>query len=57
LASDNPFLESDDSDRTQIIRPTPGGRVRRAETSPEATAAVPPPAAAPSAPVMRNTRL
>ncbi|MEA2740905.1 MAG: type secretion system protein ImpK [Acetobacteraceae bacterium] len=28
MPSDNPFAEPDDSDRTQIIRPVPGGRQR-----------------------------
>ena len=40
MPSDNPFSEPDDSDRTQIIRPLPGGRARSA--APPA-AAVPPP--------------
>ncbi len=30
MPSDNPFAEPDDSDRTQIIRPVPGGRQRAA---------------------------
>jgi type VI secretion system protein ImpK len=40
MPSDNPFSEPDDSDKTQIIRPVPGGRARQA--SPPAAAAPPP---------------
>ncbi len=40
MPSDNPFSEPDDSDRTQIIRPLPGGRARSA--APPAAGAPPP---------------
>ena len=40
MPSDNPFSEPEDSDRTQIIRPLPGGRARSA--APPAAAAPPP---------------
>jgi type VI secretion system protein ImpK len=39
MPSDNPFAEPDDSDKTQIIRPVPGGQQRR----PAAAPAEPPP--------------
>jgi type VI secretion system protein ImpK len=40
MTGDNPFAEPEDSDRTQIIRPVPGGRPRAA---PPPTEAMPPP--------------
>jgi type VI secretion system protein ImpK len=53
MSGDNPFAEPDDSDRTQIIRPVPGGRPRTAPP-PAATTAPPahptPPPAAVSGP-------
>nr|WP_294553776.1 type IVB secretion system protein IcmH/DotU [uncultured Rhodopila sp.] len=36
MTGDNPFAEPDDSDRTQIIRPVPGGRPRAAPPPAEA---------------------
>jgi type VI secretion system protein ImpK len=40
MSGDNPFAEPDDSDRTQIIRPVPGGRPR---VAPAPAAGAPPP--------------
>jgi type VI secretion system protein ImpK len=40
MPSDNPFAEPDDSDKTQILRPVPGGRPR-VTSSPDATATQP----------------
>ena len=34
MPSDNPFAEPDDSDKTQIIRPVPGGQQRRPAAAP-----------------------
>jgi type VI secretion system protein ImpK len=47
MPSDNPFAEPEDSDKTQIIRPVPGGRPRAASpaAAPPPTQAMPPPAA------------
>src|SRR5271165_6370771 len=42
MPSDNPFAEPEDSDRTQIIRPVPGGRPR---VTPPPVEAAPPPVA------------
>jgi type VI secretion system protein ImpK len=36
MPSDNPFAEPDDTDRTQIIRPVPGGKQRAAAPRPAA---------------------
>ena len=47
MPSDNPFAEPDDSDRTRIVRPVPGGRQRAPQAAPQAApAAATPPAAA-----------
>ena len=47
MPGDNPFAEPEDSDKTQIIRPVPGGRPRAAShaAAPPPTQAMPPPAA------------
>jgi type VI secretion system protein ImpK len=50
MPSDNPFSEPEDSDRTQIIRPLPGGRARSA-ASPAAGAPPPDQTAVPPAAV------
>jgi len=47
MSGDNPFAEPDDSDKTQIIRPVPGGRPRAA--APPASSSSPAPMAAPAA--------
>jgi type VI secretion system protein ImpK len=49
MSGDNPFAEPEDSDRTQIIRPVPGGR-QRAAPRPAAsdTIAAPPAASGPA---------
>ena len=49
MPSDNPFAEPDDSDRTRIVRPVPGGRQRTAP--PSAPPLAQPPLATPPASV------
>ncbi len=51
MPSDNPFAEPDDTDRTEIIRPMPGGRAARSGPVVEPPA-VPPPASAVAGPEM-----